>query len=72
MISDCDGGEDFTAEDRTRVSQGIHGLEAQPWPAPACEGFQVLPLGLPLVFFPARCSPRLPKELPRSLLVPFS
>lgn len=53
MVSDRSGGEDFTAEDRApwaRVSQGIHGLEAQPWTTPACEGLQVVPLGLPLVF----------------------
>lgn len=51
MVSDRNGGEDFTAEDRARVSQGMHRLEAQPWTAPACEGFQAVPLSLPLVFW---------------------
>lgn len=81
MVSDRNGGEAFTAEDRAlwaRVSQGIHRLEAQPWTTPVSEGLQVVPLSLPLVFFPApgwaiaRCSLRTPKDLPRNLLVPFS
>lgn len=52
MVSDhkSNGGEDFTAEDGACVSQGIHRLEAQPWTTPASEGFQVVPLSLPLVF----------------------
>lgn len=60
------------------MSQGIHRLEAQPWTTPACQGFQAVPLSLPLVFFPAsgwaiaRCSLRVLKDLPRNLLVPFS
>lgn len=78
MVSNCNGGEDFKAEDRACVSQGIHRLEAQPWTTPADEGFQAVPLSFPLVFFSApgwaitRSSLRVPKDLPKNLLVPFS
>lgn len=43
MVSDRNGGEDFTAEDRARVSQGIQGWKHSPGRQQQMRGSQLLP-----------------------------